>query len=356
MTYPLIVLEGPDSVGKTTLAKALVDYLGASYIHLTYRFKDNMFAYHTAAIEMCLHKLKHGPVVLDRWWASELIYARAFREMSKWPMGGRLLDRVGLKHSVFYICCHPEDREKYLDHHMRVKEERYASKPHALRGREGMVDDQAKVYDLYTDWMNWMGQRDDLFVYDWMTMGQDMQDVCQSVTELSYDRLAYHPEKWHDRLDRRFAGSPTPEFLLVGHQSKLKTRREVWPFFEHGNSSLWVTKKLESLHIPEDKLAWCNAYGLDGEVQITMDDLQALPESVEVVALGNEASKALSSIGFEDFHYLRHPQWYRRFAHSDGNKDWEELFTPGKLDLFNGVSYANRKAEREHAACNLGLA
>lgn len=355
MTYPLIVLEGPDSAGKTTLAKALVEYLGASYMHLTYRFKDNMFDYHTAAIEMCLRKLEHGPVVLDRWWASELIYARAFRKKSQWPMGGRLLDRVGLKHSVFYVSCHPESRDDYLEHHMFVKEERYKAKAHALRGREGMVDDQAKVYELYKDWMNWMGVRDDVFVYDWMTMGDNLDNVCQAITELSYDRLAYHPENWHNRLDRRFAGSPTADFLLVGHQTKLKTRREVWPFFQHDNSSLWVTQTLEALHIPEDKLAWCNAYNPDGDVQISIEDINVLPEAIEVVALGNEAAKALTSIGVDEFHYLRHPQWYRRLGHSD-IKDWKELFTPGKLDLFNSQSYATRKTEREHAACNLGLA
>lgn len=355
MTYPFIVLEGPDSAGKTTLGKALVDYLGAHYIHLTYRFKDKMFDYHTAALEQCLRHLEHGPVVLDRWWGSELIYAQAFRGGSQWPMGGRLLDRAGLKHSVFYVLCRPESRDDYVEHHMNVKETRYKAKGHALAGREGMVDDQAKVYDLYGDWHTWLGPRDDVFVYDWMTMGDNLQDVCQAVTELSYDRLAYHPQSWHSRGDRRFAGSPDARWLLVGHQSKLKTRRQVWPFFEHGNSSLWVTKTLEALNVSEDQLAWCNAYDETGKLQITRDDLEALDESVEVVALGNEAAKALDQVNFDEFHYLKHPQWYRRFSHSD-TSDWKELFNPQTLDLFHGEANRQRKSERENAACNLGLA
>ena len=43
MSYPIIVLEGPDGSGKTTLARHLVELLGAEYLHLTYRWPTKMF-------------------------------------------------------------------------------------------------------------------------------------------------------------------------------------------------------------------------------------------------------------------------------------------------------------------------
>ena len=112
--YPIIVLEGPDGSGKTTLAKMLVDEYGFAYRHLTYRFKDRMHLYHWAALELCLKDAETGPVVLDRWWPSEIVYADVFRGGSKWPLWPRMLDRVALKHGVTYVWCIPSNEEGKL--------------------------------------------------------------------------------------------------------------------------------------------------------------------------------------------------------------------------------------------------
>ena len=51
----IIVLDGPDCCGKTTLANDLIMNHGARYVHATYRFGKTMFAYHTAVMRKALH-------------------------------------------------------------------------------------------------------------------------------------------------------------------------------------------------------------------------------------------------------------------------------------------------------------
>ncbi len=53
MQGQIIVLDGPDAVGKTTLAEAfLKKYPDTKYLHLIYRWQDKIFDYHTAAMKL----------------------------------------------------------------------------------------------------------------------------------------------------------------------------------------------------------------------------------------------------------------------------------------------------------------
>ena len=306
--YPIIVLEGPDGSGKTTLAKMLVDEYGFAYRHLTYRFKDRMHLYHWAALELCLKDAETGPVVLDRWWPSETIYADVFRGGSKWPMMGRLLDRVAMKHGVTYVWCIPSNEEAYFKRFDRLK----------ASGRE-MYDSMQGVYQAYAKLYNELPSRLDMAHYDLDTHGQDLGGYCHWLIDLVQEvHGAGLPYFCTDRHVRSFAGNPSrPRFLLVGDQSKPKTRRPVWPFFEHGNSSLWVTQALEQVGILECDLAWVNAHDSDGVIQ---DDLlDAVYEHCapsHVVALGHRAALALAKVGIP-CRLIKHPQWNRRFEPGD---------------------------------------
>ena len=76
----IIVLDGPDAVGKTTLANKIVEmYPNTKYLHLTYRFKDKIFDYHTAAIRLASKWAKTHNVIIDRWWPTEAWYATVYR-------------------------------------------------------------------------------------------------------------------------------------------------------------------------------------------------------------------------------------------------------------------------------------
>lgn len=78
---PLIILEGPDSTGKTTLAKVLTKHLHGIYWHTSGRGKligpamqDYLM---DIAANVQVNLCNRTPVVLDRHWPSEYAYSRA---------------------------------------------------------------------------------------------------------------------------------------------------------------------------------------------------------------------------------------------------------------------------------------
>ena len=301
--HPIIVVDGPDGSGKTVLANRLVNDYGFTYRHLTYKFKDRMHLYHWAALEMCLKDAETGPVLLDRFWPSEAIYANVFRGGSKWPMMGRLLDRVALKHGITYVWCLPSDEDAYFKRFDKLK----------ASGRE-MYDSMQGVYQGYIKMFGDLRSRLDMVHYDLDQHGHDLDGYCQWLIDLTEQVGGGIPYFCEDRWDRRFAGNPAnPRFLLVGDESNSKFRRPVWPFFEYGNSSLWITQALENVGISESELAWANAYR-DGKLQdkFLCDVYEAVGKPT-VVALGQNASLALTKVGIP-YTPFKHPQWNRRFA------------------------------------------
>lgn len=184
--YPIFVLDGPDGTGKTTLANGLREYLGARYIHLTYRFKDKMHLYHGAAIRLAARLAERQPVILDRWWPSEIVYAEAYRGGSKFTKHYFLLEHVATQLGVTYVICLPKDRERYLQHYEVLKGE-----------REEMYDEGLnRVYDGY-DWLmdQYFSYRENVIRYDMFRYYQEnevsreviLRQICQSILEFAED-------------------------------------------------------------------------------------------------------------------------------------------------------------------------
>lgn len=333
--HPIIVIEGPDGTGKTTLANALCERLGATYRHLTYRWPDHMYLYHWAAIEQCLKDAERGPVILDRWWASELVYAAAFRGGTRWPWLHKMLDRVGLKHRVFYVLAQPDDRTKYIDHFEQLKGKRVE-----------MFDSMTKVYDLFRDWHHTMKGRMDFMTYDFMRDAKSPEDFA-----LTVDHIMQEAYDWHagnhgfalDVNDRRAAGQLVcPDILLIGDKSNQKTRRPVWPFFDVGHSSDWVTSALHRAGIPEHKVAWVNAHGSTGKLQITRSMIDAICPK-HIITMGCEAQRAAHALDLDVDWGMGHPQWYRRFHPKDGQIEMGNIARKFNLkpENWNDSSFSN---------------
>lgn len=144
--HPIFVLEGPDGAGKTSLAKALVDLTGARYIHLTYRFPDKMHLYHTAALRMCMRLSMKSPVVLDRWWPSEIVYADAYRGGSKFTKYYFMLEHVANEIGLVYAMCLPDDKKRYIEHYNVLKSKRAEMYDEGL---DRVYDGYRDIYDNY---------------------------------------------------------------------------------------------------------------------------------------------------------------------------------------------------------------
>lgn len=325
----IFVLDGPDGVGKTTLAQAFVDKLGAKYLHLTYRWKDRIFDYHTAALRFALRT--GGPVVIDRWWPSEAVYAAAFRGGSTWPLQGRMCERVALKHGIIYIMCLPESVEAAVEQHSKLKEE-----------REEMYDNIGDVARLYLDLYNGniehedtgqymdflirnggMQQQPNVLKYTIGEYGHVMPWFVDRAVEISQDwRLLQYPPALLPGVHNVLGHAHTAQYVLVGEQVNPKHKRLYWPFYDYGHSSLYLTNVLHSIGLREEHIMYMNAFDHDGERNLHLMGLHDHKPSLRFIPLGAKAEQALKAMGVPSHAELPHPSYAKRF-----NKiDYLEIF------------------------------
>ena len=126
MVKGIILLEGPDGAGKTTLANRLLELFGGgTYIHAHYRYPDNMPIYHAAILRKAIKLARKGQVVIiDRLHVSEYIYAKVFRGGSKWEW---MLDAFNYwcdKNSVVKVLCIPSTAKQGIEWFEAAREER----------------------------------------------------------------------------------------------------------------------------------------------------------------------------------------------------------------------------------------
>lgn len=316
MRAPLLIcLEGPDASGKTTLANAIIaqaksDGFSTHYEHCGYRFKDRMNTYHTAALWRCL-KSGDDVAVIDRWWVSEEIYAHVYRNGTKWPQSGRLLDRIFLRFSGLYVVCAPLNAEvAYHRAKDRQDDELYWKK-------------NADVCHLYHAWMDTkygfsyprecygsLGSGYDAHWYD--RDRHTPEDSARSILRQARARRDSACE-FEQLIDPNFfnlAGNHAAKVIMVGDEtnSKLRNKRLSWPFFEHANSSLYLARALQIARVPEDNLLWFNAHDVGAS-----SHLEKI-RNRQFIALGKRAADWLDENQVETYHKIPHPQHARRFA------------------------------------------
>lgn len=136
----ILVLEGPDCAGKTTLAKAIqnIDYK-AKYIHMSYRFIDRMGLYHIAAIHRGIQYSMLGyNVIIDRSWPSTEIYSQIFRNDNRWNKLGYRLNPVIIRFGLQVLCL-PDFETVYAHYKQNAHEQMYD------------LADAEKIYDAYSN-------------------------------------------------------------------------------------------------------------------------------------------------------------------------------------------------------------
>lgn len=311
--HPIIVLEGGDGCGKTTLAEKLCDYVGGHYIHLTYRFRDGMYRYHGAALKMALLRAEHQPVVIDRWWPTELAYASAYRGGSKWPLMYRHLHRVALRHGVSYVFCLPEDRRHYLKHFDTLRTQ-----------REEMYDTgMGRVYDEFVGIR--CSMEDDkvpaVSTYDMFQQGHDMDAVVQSVLETAEDERALLPDFAKDLSFDNLSGSPARAKVLVVDDGQDFPGKSHGPFTNYDSKyGLRWSRALDKTNTSEVDLCYVSLGHHDEET--TIRAIREISRTTKVVALGEAAEEAVSKLGVLVSDVLLHPRDWGRDDRSDHMHLW----------------------------------
>lgn len=160
----LILLEGPDGSGKTTLANHFIEKHGAEYFHCTWspQLENDMYNYITMTLEAAISASKGNLVVLDRNWISEFVYADVYRGGSKWKGMHERLMRVLNYNKVVTVICYPEIQANYTEHFKQL-----------IETRDEMYNDTSKVYEMYK--ALWEGSECDHYV---------SKGICETIMEL----------------------------------------------------------------------------------------------------------------------------------------------------------------------------
>jgi len=290
-----------------------------------------MHQYHTAALRHAMDVIVETgrPVILDRWWPTEAIYAEVFREGTRWPHLGRMLDRAATTLGVQYIMCLPGDVDRYRN--------RFTELVASRRELYTNLDQMLRVYKKF--WALWRGSDGDLDVgylhtltregvkwrrnwhkYDFHA-GDDAELLANQV--IAAARADQMEVKVMDVM-----GNYDGQILMVGDKPNPKGRRtrRPWPFFEYGNCSLWLARMMDELDLDESKFAFVNVNVPGGAAHVRRwYHAQYRP----VVALGNNVVAWLPRVPYVK---LPHPSAARRFP-SYGRKFRDQL-----LEVYNDVS------------------
>jgi hypothetical protein len=128
-TNPIVILDGPDCAGKSTLAQAIQRLTGAAVLHQTYKPEWHILDYHLCTTAAAGFLAGHRWVVLDRLWKSEWVYHSVFRSHAETDYCMRSVIQVLGELTVINVDCLPHDRKQYLDHFNSVRTQRQEMYP-----------------------------------------------------------------------------------------------------------------------------------------------------------------------------------------------------------------------------------
>ena len=184
MLARIIIFEGPDGVGKTTLINYIKEEFGkdAYYMHL--RVHKNMKLWHKASARHAIKMKNRGKLVLiDRHWPSEQCYSYIYRNGPSY--NATPIYEMLQKERPLYVWCCPEDVSRVKENHRINKEKRHEE-----------YDNIDKVVDFY--YQHWFGkpgrnnflsklsplrERDNFIRYDRFKDGHKLDDVKEKIIE-----------------------------------------------------------------------------------------------------------------------------------------------------------------------------
>lgn len=279
----LIIIEGADKTGKTTLAKAIADRFGYRYHHSGPPKGHPADEY----IDFLLN-LKR-PTVCDRFHLGELVYGPMFRgKIGISPLELLTIERVlRLKQTI-------------LIHAVTSIE--LANKRLKVSTQKEMVDNARNVTaaELFKDVVR-QSNVSPILQYDGSTKQQLNKMLITIERMLEERKVASGP----------YTGIGTitgPKLVVVGEQVNHNVTWRGLPF-DKGLSSEFLADVFNTAGLVENRLYICNADKLTREEAIALHT-----ENTKFITLGRKAAHKLLEFGIEH-EELPHPQWVKRFHH-----------------------------------------
>lgn len=312
MLKGIIILEGPDGTGKTTLGQHIADRYNGTYIHCTYNEEigKDVFGYHTNVVAKAIADSQKGIVCIDRLWLSEMVYGEVFRGGSKWPWQGRMLQRVLNKHCAATLFCMPHEYPEAVltDRFERLKAERnemFESVGEVTRRFvdlwNGEIASNLQGYNPPTNpfmrfiVQNWPAQKMlGTFPVPYDFERQKMEAFAnQCVQLLQSFRTDQRPVMFQPALNYPFGYLPLCLAVMVGETPKDPAG---WPYYGYTKPNILLAEALTSGGIPEDYLTWVNSYDLVNKCPNTFMLKKLANEGLPMIAIGEEPSRIMDDL------------------------------------------------------------
>lgn len=320
----VILLEGCDGTGKTTLARALVREHDGVYIHN--RYHRDVWPFFMATLRWAQRASQDRLVVVDRHWVSECVYARVYRGGSAHPWDVRALARVWARLGALNVLCLPPVKA-VIENHKRLKGERsemYENVEHVAARYQRLWDGQG-AWTVGADYVEQLSEagvkhRYDWARYDFTACPDDRTFTAARWTLLARLATLRRYDAWDEGLlsfQGELSGNVNrAQVLLVGDRSNRE--RPSWPFCHNKGSSTFLNKTLHILRVDEAAVAMANVNDATRTAAGAARLLAACERVGHVIALGGEASVKLQVMGVEHDR-VRHPQHASRFTHHGGS-------------------------------------
>lgn len=296
MSSRVLILEGPDGGGKTTLARHLHEKYGY-LIAKTSQPKEgeDLFTSYTTSLLNAIGSWR--PVVFDRHYLGESIYGPIMRNADLLGLRGkRLIERLLVSRGVHLVLCLPT-WEKLLQAWKDKNGDDY------LRTEEQL----GKINNAYHKALETLPLPvDNIIGYRWSSTDGPAEEA--KLMHALFEPIWSCPNF--------MTGWPQANTLIVGEQVNHKAVPWDLPFHHLGNSSDWLLDRLDDAHVHEATLAWCNALDRDGKNNPLNLAQAAFPNLRRVIALGDVALGACQrefDVNQIDIHDLPHPQYWKRF-------------------------------------------
>jgi len=322
----IILLDGPDAVGKTTLAHHIVNKIpDAEYMHLGKPNPGQAWSNHRDALLYAIAKMRQNKlVVIDRLWLSEAIYGAVYRDGSEYPYSARHIDRLMYRFGALRVVCAPPVDYVVQSHKKMIqeREEMYTEKMYEVARRyldvwEGTefvkVDEASYANQGYLEQLSINGGVADKigwYKYDVTTDGTDMDNYVDYLKHHLSEIKRLMPVFYED-TDNMTGWCRRLSVMLVGDKSSKVDSH--WPFLANSGSSLYLARMLHKLGADESRVCFVNANGPNGEKLLRQSRIGC----GRVIAMGRAAEQALEKERVVYDARVRHPQHARRFTSKD---------------------------------------
>lgn len=287
----LIILEGPDGAGKTTLAKHLAAR-GYQVRHegpppASANTEEKIFQRYLRPL---LRLRADGYTVFDRWHLGEPIYGQICRGKTHFTSRAEdLLERYLAAVGAQVVICLPPWRH-VLQTWLARKKFEYVRTADQLR----------EIYLAYFD------------LYERKSAARGY---------VHYDYTRHRPTYFancitfgkNEALPVGLAGYPGARFLFVGERAADKKSP---PFLSTANCSRFLYDALRASGYEERDLCFANAIAPLGAAKVGEVLAWAKKSKLVVVTLGQKAYQAALTAG-DKFYALEHPQFVKRFKQAE---------------------------------------